>query len=671
MKISIKPSTAVFSLAAITLLAIVVSVALLLFNLRQKEIERAMDESVARTHFLQDQTGGHLQAIEQALQDIDTKLNSAFAADLALDSAPVFLMLNTQAGGLHEVTSLFLVDPEGTLQNTSRTFPVSKLNIKDREYFQAALQDPGHKMHVGLPVVNKLYGETTLHFARAIRKGKKVLAVAVAAVDLKSLDRIFRTESLTETHSIHVYLHAQELPLTIAGSKANQVNFKLTQADLDLIEPELRAFTLETTDGKVHLVGTRIGDLPIRLVVARSEEDMLEPWRTSAYPIGFGALFLGLLVASVASMLAIELERESKLNKDLLIAESRYQHTIDSVMDAIISIDYEQHILLFNPAAERMFGYKAEEVLGKDLAMLLPTRYRHGHKRHVAGFSDRFSIVSKTMSPQLSITGLRADGTEFPIESTISHTVIGGAKQMTAVIRDITERHRKQLALTELTAQLRQLSISLQDVREQERLRISRELHDELGQQLTALKLDHSWLFARIQNQKPVPPERIQDIRTHLDTAIQSVRRISAELRPLILDDLGFSAGLHYLTEDFAKRSKVHIDLHLEVQELDLPAHLHTPLFRIVQESLTNVIKHAHATQVDIRLFENEDQLEMTIADNGVGVESPPQQPGVGLISMRERCLAIGGTFHVESPAQGGTLIHVRVPLNTDSNPMA
>jgi signal transduction histidine kinase len=201
-------------------------------------------------------------------------------------------------------------------------------------------------------------------------------------------------------------------------------------------------------------------------------------------------------------------------------------------------------------------------------------------------------------------------------------------------------------------------------VREQERKRISAELHDELGQQLTGLKLDLVWLAGRTKEGRQATGEQIDAMRHLLDTAISSVRRIAADLRPLILGDLGFGEAVTWQTAEFAKRSGLAIDM-------DLPGAVHvhddaraTALFRIVQESLTNIARHAGASEVQIRLAVEGDQLVLTVRDDGSGiVETQGRSSGIGLVSMRERATALGGQLRIASIPGRGTTIEVTLPL--------
>ena len=268
------------------------------------------------------------------------------------------------------------------------------------------------------------------------------------------------------------------------------------------------------------------------------------------------------------------------------------------------------------------------------------------------------------MAANFEISGLRADGTEFPIESTISQTLIEGKPQLTAVLRDITQRRRAEEDLREMNRQLRSLSASLQDVREQERARIAMELHDDLGQQLTGLKLELSWLSGRVKEGRQATAEEVGAMRQLLDTAIASVRRIATELRPLILDDLGFGEAVAWQTAEFAKRSGLKVDLDLQAQALVKDDVVATALFRIVQESLTNVVRHAGASSVQVRLTSDEDHLVLTVCDNGGGIVAGGRSgTGIGLVSMRERATALGGQLKIAGEPGAGTTIEVILPL--------
>jgi len=213
--------------------------------------------------------------------------------------------------------------------------------------------------------------------------------------------------------------------------------------------------------------------------------------------------------------------------------------------------------------------------------------------------------------------------------------------------------------------QLRGLSKSLESIREQERTRIARELHDDLGQQLTGLKLELSWLSGRIKEGHLPPEERITEMKQQLDGAISSVRRISTELRPIILDDLGFEEAVKWLVSEFTKRTQIPVSLVLKAEECVSNVDLATALFRIVQESLTNIARHAEATKVNIALTKEDQQLLLSIADDGNGLSPLLQSGGFGLVSMRERANALGAKFTISNNDLKGVTIRVEFDLSS------
>jgi signal transduction histidine kinase len=233
----------------------------------------------------------------------------------------------------------------------------------------------------------------------------------------------------------------------------------------------------------------------------------------------------------------------------------------------------------------------------------------------------------------------------------------------TAIFRDLTERQRAERELLETNRQLQQLSASLQTVREEQRTRISRELHDELGQLLTGIRMEVSWLGRHLPSGEGTMIDKIGSVKNQIDQTIASVRRISSELRPLVLDDLGFAAAATWYVDQFSARTGLLVGLALPTIDPQRGDAVATALFRIVQESLTNVVRHANAKKVEIRLDFLEGNWVLTITDDGDGFVHDRGRPGhIGLIGMRERAQTLGGHFSVTSEPGAGTKITVRIP---------
>lgn len=233
------------------------------------------------------------------------------------------------------------------------------------------------------------------------------------------------------------------------------------------------------------------------------------------------------------------------------------------------------------------------------------------------------------------------------------------------MVSDITDRKEVEEQLKASREQLRELSLYLESVREEERANIARTVHDELGQILTALKLDLSWLTKRLAKEHGLLVERTMSMRELLDTAIQTVERVSAELRPGMLDDLGLAAAIEWQTQELQKRTKIRIRFTSSRKDMVLDRDRSTTIFRICQEALTNVVRHANATEVDVSLTKKAGRIVLRVCDNGKGIDekriSDPK--AFGLIGMRERVRPWGGDMSISGIPGKGTLVVVSIPL--------
>jgi two-component system sensor kinase len=336
---------------------------------------------------------------------------------------------------------------------------------------------------------------------------------------------------------------------------------------------------------------------------------------------------------------------------------------IQSAMDAIIMVGERQEILIFNPAAEQMFGCVGADVIGTPLEQFIPPRFRDAHRAHIAHFGAT-GVTTRRMGAQSEIVGLRANGQEFPVEASISQVALGGKKLFTVILRDISERKRAENELRESRERLQQLSASLLAVREEEKARIARELHDELGQALTGLKMDLAQLTGRLTPEQPGVIDRVNAMNALIESTVASVRRLATELRPLMLDDLGLAPTIEWLAGDFSKRTGIEVQLSLPDFESEEDSELSTALFRVLQESLTNVARHARARRVEVELTFSDVDVRLTVRDDGAGIgaraENAPKS--FGLLGMRERAAMLGGELRVDSRPGAGTSIAMVVP---------
>ena len=329
---------------------------------------------------------------------------------------------------------------------------------------------------------------------------------------------------------------------------------------------------------------------------------------------------------------------------------------LDSAMDAIITVDAAQTIVLYNRAAEKIFGWPSDQVLGQPLARLLPVRFQLGHAQHIQRFGDT-GVTSRRMGGGMVILGLRASGEEFPMDASISQLDSPEGKLYTVIVRDVTERVRVQEERSAFAA-------AANATREEEKRRVARELHDELAQSLTALKMDTMW----VRDNAAVAPlaitAKLNDMLGMLDHAVASTRRIAADLRPLMLDDLGLVPAIEWLASNFTQRHGVPCRLAVD-DALELQEPYATAVFRIVQESLINVAKHAGASQVSVTIEKLPGEIRLAVQDDGSGfaADAPRKPQSLGLMGMLERAQLLKGQLVVESVPGAGTRVEVHMPL--------
>jgi PAS domain S-box-containing protein len=344
----------------------------------------------------------------------------------------------------------------------------------------------------------------------------------------------------------------------------------------------------------------------------------------------------------------------------------RQADIINQIQETVISVDLEGHVMSWNRGAEKMLEYSAEEALGKHISFIYPEEDREFLDREVIGpvkakGTHQIEVRRRTKFgalrfAQLSLTLLK-DDTNSPIG------IIGYSM-------DITDRKRGEEALLNSRNQLAALAVRLESVREEERTRIALEVHDVLGQALTGLKLDVAWAHKRIT--ESIEPARhamvlarLTSARELLDSTIQSVRDIATTLRPGVLDELGLEAAVEWQAREFQHRTGIACGTTIRPRNLGLSPEQSTALFRILQEILTNVARHAHATNVDVRLEQSGEEVSLQVGDNGRGISSVEQSgpKSFGLLGMRLRAQQQGGSFDIRSTSGTGTTVIVSIPL--------
>jgi len=336
----------------------------------------------------------------------------------------------------------------------------------------------------------------------------------------------------------------------------------------------------------------------------------------------------------------------------------RYRKGVESFHEMVVVVDREYRYIFANQAFLTYHGLQREQVVGHLVAELVgQEKFNRVTKGKVDEcFQGRVTRCEMELEvPKLGRRDLF--GSYFPIDGP------AGVDQVAMVLVDVTERKQAERELQRSLEELHALTARLQNVREEERARLARELHDQLGQSLTAIRIDLAALKTTAARDQQL--HRVDAILGLVDETIRSVRRIATELRPGVLDDLGLVAAVEWAAEEFQARTGIRCQVRLPEANPAIDAVRATALFRIFQETLTNIARHAGATQVTIGLSQEGGHLSLEVRDNGrgIGEEQLSASSSLGILGMRERALLLGGEFFIGNPGSG-TTVRVRIPID-------
>lgn len=401
---------------------------------------------------------------------------------------------------------------------------------------------------------------------------------------------------------------------------------------LDLMMPGMDGFAV--CQRLKEMEATR--QIPVIVVTGRDDVEV----ESRCFALGAAdymtkPISLPVVLARVKMHLALDSQRRS--------LEGMFRDVMEFAPDAIILSDVHGCIMRVNRRAEQMFGYHRQDLVGRPVRMLVPDDPAVGD----------------------SLPCLRRDGSGFPADINRSPLQTPYGELTMAVVRDVTERHKADLALAESRQQLRALVAQNEADREEEHKHLAREVHDELGQILTALRMDLSLLDMRFGALDPALGGKVQDMKGLLDRAIQGVRNVVANLRPIALD-MGLIPALENLCAEFAQRAGMECVFQTRETTLELDETRTVAVYRIVQESLTNTMRYARATRVTVTLGRAEHTLGVEVQDNGQGFDmvAVSRSRSFGLLGMRERALALGGHVDIVSTPGQGVVVAVAIPLD-------
>jgi len=336
-------------------------------------------------------------------------------------------------------------------------------------------------------------------------------------------------------------------------------------------------------------------------------------------------------------------------------SEERLRAILETAVEGIITIDGRGSIESFNPAAEKIFGYRAREVIGKNVNVLMPSPHREQHDAYIGNYlrTGRAKIIGIGRET----VGRRKDGTIFPMDLSVSEVRLADRRIFTGFARDITDRKRLEREILEIS--------------DREQRRIGHDLHDGLCQHLAGIELMSQVLEQKLEPLSRDAAKRAGDIAQNVREAIGQTRSLARGLSPVTLESEGLTSALHELAVNTEKLFNV--KCHFDGDSLvAVPNHaVATHLFRLAQEAVSNAIKHGKAKRITIHLKADPGRIYLAVSDNGRGIPAKlPQSKGMGLRIMQSRAGMIGGTLTIERNADGGTSVICSAPNNSVADKM-
>ena len=642
-------------------------------------------------------TNEQFKEFRKIVRDRDKELEN-IGLELALGLSEVFEALKKISSG----------DPTVRIPETSRVELISKLkhivNITAKEIGE--IVDQSHEFAMGLAEHFDVLHRVSIGDLRARVSGKsqvelleslkKVTNDTIKSISREINDRKLAEAALLKAHD-HLELRVEErtAELKAANKKMQQEIIERKRAEEALRDSEIRfrRVTEAAFEGIAVTERGRLIDVTKKLaklfgyqrneLIGKSISGLIEPNIRDETVVkilsGYSLPYESICMRKDWSTFPVEVcgKNYSSRGRDLCVtairdiskrklaekvlqeSEEKYKTLTENSLTGIF-IHQDGKFVFVNDKFANMHGYKPEELLQKEHLLLV-----HPDERKILKDIAIKRLEGKPVPHQYEVRRITKDGKTIWCEMMVTLIQYKGKPAIMGNVIDTTERKLVETAIKKSEEQLRNLTTYLQRVGEIERTNIAREIHDELGQTLTVLKMDLSWLRKRLPEDQISVRERTDTMSQLINRTIQTVKKISTALRPGLLDDLGLAAAIEWQAEEFQQRTGIRCNITIEPKDITFDKDRNTAIFRILQETLTNVARHAEASGVKVSLKQRDGQIELKVRDNGKGIteEQISNPKSFGLIGIRERVKIFGGSNMMKGIANKGTVMTVKIPL--------
>ena len=486
--------------------------------------------------------------------------------------------------------------------------------------------------------------------------GTDITERKLAEEKLRESEEKFR--SLSETSISGVFANQEKFIYT---NPSFQSWTGYTDAELqsmnfwDCVTPDF--FNLVRQRGEARLRGERVPD---HYETKLLRKDGSERW------IDIAVTMTKLAGIPTVIGIAVDITDRKKVEEALKKSEERFKNMASLLPQVIFEADEKSNFTFVNRQGLEIFGYSEAEAAGMNV---LETIIPQDRSRAMENIGAR---IKGQNSPSNEYTAVRKDGSKFPVTIYASPIMLNSRYAgMRGILVDITERKNIEIELQASHEEMRALAGNLQMSMEAERKRIARMIHDDLGQTLTALQIDLSVLAKKLPSDHKQLSAKAAAMDKLITLMDEKVKHITTELRPPLLDELGLCAAVELSLHEFSKRTGIRHEAHYDPEDFTLDTDIAIALFRVLQESLTNITRHSAADMVTMHLKKLQDCISLQIKDNGKGIEKRElaNKKSIGIIGMRERVASFGGKMRITSPQDGGTVIDVKIPLAQEVTP--